>query len=69
MTLHGLKLQPIQLLEAVVSSSTSSHTLQYILTFIENNAQLPFPHSTDDQTKGTVTASLHLTFYLKKVVD
>ena len=39
------------------------------LTFIENNAQLPFPHYTDDQTKGTVTASLHLTFYLKKVVD
>ena len=40
MTLNGLKLQPIQLLEAVVSSSTSSQTH---FDCIKNNTQPPSP--------------------------
>ena len=63
-------LQPIQLLEAVVSSSTSS---QIHFDCIENNPQRPAPsqsplspHSTDDQTKSLVTFSWLLFFYVKK---
>ena len=51
---NGLKLQPIQISEAVVSSLTSSQ--------VYFNCIVDTPHSTDDLTKAPVTFSWHLLF-------
>ena len=69
--LKGLKLLPIKSLQAVVSSSTSSHKPD---TFWLRKEQPPvspsppapshpFPHSTDDQTKARVNFSWHVKSY------
>ena len=54
-TLNGLKLQPVQSLEAEL---LLQH--QAILTTKENNPSSPSPHSTDDLTEGTVIFSWFL---------
>ena len=55
---NGLKLQPIQISEAVVSSLTSSQ--------VHFNCIVDTPHSTDDLTKAPVTFSWHLLFYVNE---
>ena len=55
---NGLKLQPIQISEAVVSSLTSSQ--------VHFNCIVDTPHSTDDLTKASVTFSWHLLFYVNE---
>ena len=67
---NGLKLQPIQLLEVAVSSSTSIQMLTATAT-VNIQTTTPAPHSpqsTDNQTKGPVTSSWHLIFHVKNIV-
>ena len=62
MTSKQLKLQPVQILEAVVSSSISS---QIYFSCIENDPQHLSLHFSYDQTTAPVTFSCHLIFYVK----
>ena len=64
--LNDLKLQPIQLLEAVVPSSASTQI--HFDCHSEHTTSSPLPRSTDDQTKGPVTFSWPLIFNVKKIV-
>ena len=70
--LNGLKLQPIQLLEAVFSSPRSSHKPNtYWLCKEEHPTPAPFTtlsslHSIDDQTKVCATFNCHLIFCVKR---
>ena len=70
--LNDLKLQPIQSLGAVVSSSTWNHKPDTFFNYVENNPPpSPSPtqsssRSTDDRTKAALIFSRHLIFYVKK---
>ena len=70
-SLNGFKLQPIQSLEAVVSSSTLRYQPDtfWLHRYLTTPSLFPIhssPHSTDDQPKAPVTFSWHLIFSVKK---
>ena len=70
-SLNGFKLQPIQSLEAIVSSSTLRYQPDtfWLHRYLTTHSPFPThssPHSTDDQPKAPVTFSWHLIFYVKK---
>ena len=66
------KIQPIQSLETVVSSSTWRHKSDTFWLHRKKSSTSPnhlSPHSTDDKTKAPVTFSWYLIFYVKNYFD